>query len=167
MAILSPLLVNFLYSNLPEYGEISMKTKVCKVTPLKLFLVFFALFMVVGVTAFAQEDTLRGTWFNEWYLMELTFYDGSFEVVIYARPNHRGEYAVAGNKLTRKPTAFHSNTIGSEESFRWYSQDEAITEFGSWIASWFEPYTHTFSINGNILTLVDLFDEERQFTRVR
>jgi hypothetical protein len=58
-----------------------MKTKVCKVTPLKLFTVLFALFAATGVTAFGQEggtDALQGVWFDACSLIKITFYNNGF-----------------------------------------------------------------------------------------
>ena len=125
-----------------------------------------AVFAVLTITAFGQEDALQGTWFNEFYLVEQIFYNGNYEIAIYGVPNFRGEYTVKGNEITRRHTHFNPSAPGDEFCNRWYTEEEAVAEFGNKVDSWFEPFTQTFSINGNILILVDRFGDQQQFTRI-
>ena len=148
-----------------------MKTKVCKVTPLKLFTVLFALFAAAGVTAFGQEggaDTLQGTWFEGDLFFWITFDNGSYETTDRGgEPNDKGEYIVSGNTITRTRTHTHSHSIGGGTRYGWFSREEAHAEFDGKFDSWFEPRTQTFSINSNVLTIVFPSGVEQQFTRVR
>ena len=143
-----------------------MKMKSIISRQLILFAFIIVLFAGLAVAIFGQEDTLQGAWFDDDHFIKLTFYNGSYEVEIRGRLNNRGVYIIAENVITRRRMYTHSNSLGENGNGRWLSQEEAIAEFGNRVDDWFEPFTQTFFISGDILTLVSDFSEQR-FIRIQ
>jgi hypothetical protein len=142
-------------------GKLTMKTKIYSAIRFMLLLVFLAGLITTG---FGQENTLQGTWFDYDRFFHLTFYNGLYEEVLSGRPYAKGEYTVAGDKIIIRLMYIHSNAIDDYRD-RWFSREETVAEFGRF-DSWFEPVTQVFSIDGDILTIVDEFSVQR-FERVR
>ena len=143
-----------------------MKTKIYRTMPFMLLSIFFALFSLSATVVSGQEEALQGVWFDACSLIKITFYNNGFETEVYGRPNDRGEYTVVGNEITHRRTYVHSSVLGSWGD-RWLSREEVAEEFGDWADSWFAPFVRTFSINDNILILVDRFGEQGCYIRIR
>jgi len=115
-------------------------------------------------SALTQNENIEGAWFDDSRFVKLMFNNGIYNVEIRGEPNSKGVYTIIENEITRKRTHIHSTSIGAE-SYRWYSEEDAVAEFGSNIDNWFEPFTQTFFISGDILTFIDRFGEQ-QFSRM-
>ena len=143
-----------------------MKTNVYGITMFKFLLIFLALFICLSLPIFGQESALQGVWVNDDYFTKMTFCSGGFETEICGEPRIRGEYSISGNKVIVALTHIHSNSIEGGTRYGWFSREEAVAEFGHRVDGWFEPSIQTFSIDSNILTIVDEFSVQR-FERVR
>ena len=130
----------------------------------------------------AAEAALNGTWVDDRFGNRLILNNGNFQFYEEGIPLSRGTITVSGNRMTIIVTQFHGaaglwvwlesygRNIRIPLTSRWYSRTEVISAatnhlrgegISDWaigdalgdINQWFMPYTTTFVLVGNFLSL--------------
>jgi len=128
--------------------------------------------MVVGCgdgSGSGTDPALNGTWVIEGE-QGYKFNNGKFEVFSSdaGKAMGKGTYTTSDNKITMTITHFSSIYLGlgeetnSFDSSKWYTKADlkALGVPDDNLDIMFAPYTSTYSISGNTLTITDIDEEE-------